>query len=123
MKARIYYRVLAATLLVGMLASATFAVPERSPKTNFGPRKKKLTIARLKEAYGKPYFHLTYDEPVAETIETENRKKLAKIHYDEEIAFKIDGYLVTYYFSKGKFLARVIKGGPANAELPKLLPD
>lgn len=106
-----------------MLASAAYAVPERPPKTNFGPRKKKLTVARLKEAYGKPYFHLTYDEPMTETVANEKSEKLAKIHYDEEIAFKIDGYLVTYYFSKGKFLARVIKGNPADTKLPKLLPD
>ncbi len=41
---------------------------------------------------------------------------------DQEIAFEIDGYLAVYYFSKGKFLARVIKGGSPYAELPELLP-
>jgi hypothetical protein len=86
MKAKRYYRVLAAMLVLAMLASAAFAIPERPPKTNFGSRKKKITVARLKEAYGKPYFHLTYDEPMAETVATESREKLAKIHYDEEIA-------------------------------------
>jgi len=59
---------------------------------------------------------------VTETLVNENKQKFGKIHYDEEIAFRIDDYLVTYYFSKGKFLARVIKGGSAAAELPKLLP-
>jgi len=98
------------------------AVPERSPKTNFGPRKKKLTVARLKEAYGKPVCHIKFDEEVSETIVTESPRTVGRIWHDEDIAFKIDAYLVTYYFAKGKFLARVIKGGSPNAEFPKLLP-
>ena len=93
MKAR-YHRILTAWLVVGMLSSAAFAVPERSPKTNFGPRKKKLTVARLKEAYGKPVYHLKYDEEVSETIVTESPKTVGKIWHDEVIAFKIDDYLV-----------------------------
>ena len=52
----------------------------------------------------------------------EVRKNLVRICFDEDIAFKIDDYLVIYYFAWGKFLARVIKGGPPDTELPKLLP-
>ena len=105
-----------AMLVVGMLASAAFASPEQSPKTNFGPRKKKLTVALLKETYGKPFFHIEWEEEASETIYGENRKKFGKICFDEQIGFKIDDYLVTYYFAKDKFLARVIRGGPAAAE-------
>jgi hypothetical protein len=122
MKARRYYRVLAAILVVGMLASAAYAVPERSPKQNFGPRKKKITVERLKEEYGKPFFHIQWEEARCETVGLGKHKNLVKICFDEDIAFKIDDYLGIYYFAWGKFLARVIKGGSPNAELPKLLP-
>ena len=53
---------------------------------------------------------------------TESPKTVGKIWHDEAIAFKIDDYLVTYYFTKGRFLARVIKGPLPDAELPRLLP-
>ena len=107
---------------MAVLASAAYAVPERPPKTNFGPRKKKLTVARLKEAYGKPVYHLKYDKETSATIVTESPRTVGKIWHDEVIAFKIDDYLVTYYFAKGKFLARVIKGDSPNGKFPKLLP-
>jgi len=110
MKARRYYIVLAALLVLTMLAPSAFAIPERSPKQNFQPRKKKVTVARLKEAYGKPVYHLKFDEEVSETIVTESPRTVGKIWHDEVIAFKIDDHLVTYYFTKGRFLARVIKG-------------
>jgi len=113
MKTRRYYIVLAALLVLTMLAPSALAIPERPPKQNFQPRKKKVTVARLKEAYGKPVYHLKFDEEVSETIVTETHKKIGTIYYDEEIV---------YYFTKGKFLARVIKGGSPDAELPKLLP-
>ncbi len=59
---------------------------------------------------------------MTETLATETRKKHAKIHCDEAIAFKIAACLAVRRFTKGKFLARVIKGGSAGAEIPRLLP-
>ncbi len=91
-------------------------------KQNFGPRKKRITVARLKEEHGKPLYHLKFDEEVSETVGVGKHKKLVKICFDEDIAFKIDDYLVIYHFARGKFLARVIKGASPNAELPELLP-
>ncbi len=52
----------------------------------------------------------------------ERDKKFGTIHYDEEIALKIDDYVITYYFTKDRFLARVIRGAPNGCELPELLP-
>jgi len=109
-------------LVMAVLASAAYAVPERSPKQNFGPRKKKITVERLKEEYGKPIYHTHSDEAICEMVGLGKHKNLVKICFDEDIAFKIDDYLVIYYFAWGKFLARVIKGGSPNAELPKFLP-
>ncbi len=115
MKAK-YHIVLAAWFFVAMLASSVLAVPEQSPGANFQPRKKKITVERLKDEYGKPVYHLKFDEPICETLVTEARQKLAKICCDEEIAFEMGEELVVYYFSKGKFLARVIKGPPGKAK-------
>ena len=122
MKARICYISLTALLVSAMLSSAALAVPEQSPKKNFGPRKKKLTVALLKETYGKPFYHFEYEEEVSEKVVTESPKTVGKIWHDEAIAFKIDDFLVVYYFTEGKFLARVIKGGSPDDELPELLP-
>ncbi len=105
-----------------ILSSAALAVPEQSPKTNFKPRKKKLTIARLVEEYGEPFVHIKHEKEKSTTIYGEGHKKFGKIYYDELIAFKIGDYLVEYYFVKDEFLARVIKGGPDDGEFPKLLP-
>ena len=122
MKARRHYIFLTALLVSAMLSSAAFAVPEQSPKRNFGPRKKKLTIARLIEEYGEPFVHIKHEKEKSTVIYGEGRKKFGKIHYDELIAFKISDYLVEYYFVENEFLARVIKGGPDEGEFPKLLP-
>ncbi len=122
MRTRRFYISLTALLVLAMLSSAALAVPEQSPKTNFKPRKKKLTIARLIEEYGEPFLHLEYEEETSTVIYGENRKKFGKIYFDEQIAFKIDGYLVIYYFVEDEFLAREIRGGPDDAEFPKLLP-
>jgi len=67
----------------------TSALPDRPAKTNFPPpRKKKITVARLKEAYGKPVYHIRFDEEVSETIVAESPRTVGKIWHDEVIAFK-----------------------------------
>ena len=122
MKARRYHISLTALLVSAMLSSAALAIPEQSPKTNFGPRKKKLTVALLKETYGKPFYHFEYEEEVSAKVVFESPKTVGKIWHYEAIAFKIDDFIVVYYFAEGKFLARVIKGGPPDGELPEILP-
>ncbi len=66
MKARRYYISLTALLVSVMLSSAALAVPEQSAKANFKPRKKKLTVARLKEEYGKPFFQIEWGEETSD---------------------------------------------------------
>ena len=56
------------------------------------------------------------------TIVTKSPKTVGKIWHDEGVGFKIDDYLVIYYLAKDKFLARVIRDGPSDAEMPELLP-
>ncbi len=122
MNPRRYYISLTALLITAMLSSSALSVPEQSAKTNFKPRKKKLTIARLIEEYDEPIYHIEYEEETSEIIYGEGHKKFGKIYYDEVIAFKIDGYIVAYYFVEDEFLARVIKGDRDDGKFPKLLP-
>ncbi|RJP65944.1 MAG: hypothetical protein C4532_17110 [Candidatus Abyssobacteria bacterium SURF_17] len=60
----------------------------------------KVTIASLKEAYGKPLYHRQHDKQKSEKFGP------FTLTYDEEIAFEIKGRQLVYYFLEGEYQAR-----------------
>ncbi len=122
MKVRKYGLILMILAILSFSASAR-AIPKQSPKKNFHARKKKITVESLKEKYGKPAYHLKFDEEFSETLVNKDHEEICTIYFDEEIAFTIDDdWLAVYYFSNGKLLASALKA-PAEKSISQSSPE